>query len=232
MTAPVATLQEIRLQNTTDGHHKEYRIDVGAYDEATVTVSWGRIGYVNQSQTREFLNGTYALEWAEEKLSEKIDGGYVVVDDATAAGPMECALTERPAQATERVDDDRTYLVAGYDCNGDWLGLQQAADGGLHSAQVTGSQALLDLLCATKTGWYRPVDGEPDVFRHRVQRFVVVNLPDGGEETYRRVGGGLVLTPGGVLLLGCAYCGHATDEGELRVWPAGAMCDVCSERQQ
>ena len=72
------------LENKNNGHNKFYKISCYAFtDEETkkdnsiyVSLSWGRIGTLGQSQHKEFKSRGEAIIFAEEKLREKLERGY------------------------------------------------------------------------------------------------------------------------------------------------------------
>ena len=72
------------LENKNNGHNKFYMISVYAFtDKKTgkdnniyVSLQWGRIGTLGQSQHKEFKNRGEAIAFAEEKLREKLNRGY------------------------------------------------------------------------------------------------------------------------------------------------------------
>ena len=72
------------LENKTNGHNKFYTISVYAFtDKKTgkdnniyVSLQWGRIGTLGQSQHKEFKNRGEAITFADEKVKEKLNRGY------------------------------------------------------------------------------------------------------------------------------------------------------------
>ena len=71
------------LENKNNGHNKFYMISVYAFtdkktgeDNIYVSLQWGRIGTVGQSQHKEFKSRGEALIFADEKLKEKLNRGY------------------------------------------------------------------------------------------------------------------------------------------------------------
>ena len=72
------------LENKNNGHNKFYMISVYAFtDRKTgkdnniyVSLQWGRIGSLGQSQHKKFENRGEAIVFAEEKLKEKLNRGY------------------------------------------------------------------------------------------------------------------------------------------------------------
>ncbi len=72
------------LENKNNGHNKFYMISVYAFtDKKTgkdnniyVSLQWGRIGTLGQSQHKEFKNRVEAIAFADEKLREKLNRGY------------------------------------------------------------------------------------------------------------------------------------------------------------
>ena len=72
------------LENKNNGHNKYYMISVYAFtDKKTgkdnniyVSLQWGRIGTLGQSQHKEFKNRVEAIAFADEKLREKLNRGY------------------------------------------------------------------------------------------------------------------------------------------------------------
>jgi len=74
------------LINTKNGHNKFYIISAYAYtDKETgkdnniyVSLQWGRIGTSGQAQHKEFKSRGEAINFALEKLKEKLNKGYEV----------------------------------------------------------------------------------------------------------------------------------------------------------
>ena len=72
------------LENKNNGHNKFYMISVYTFtDKKTgkdnniyVSLQWGRIGTLGQSQHKEFKNRREAIAFADEKLREKLNRGY------------------------------------------------------------------------------------------------------------------------------------------------------------
>ncbi|MBA7524452.1 hypothetical protein ES705_16590 [subsurface metagenome] len=72
------------LENKNNNHNKFYKISVYAFtDKKTgkdnniyVSLQWGRIGTLGQSQHKEFKNRVEAIAFADEKLREKLNRGY------------------------------------------------------------------------------------------------------------------------------------------------------------
>lgn len=72
------------LENKNNNHNKFYMISVYAFtDKKTgkdnnvyVSLQWGRIGTLGQTQHKEFKNRGEAIAFADEKLRKKLNRGY------------------------------------------------------------------------------------------------------------------------------------------------------------
>jgi len=74
------------LENTNNGHNKFYMISAYAYydkekgrdNNIYVSLQWGKIGNSGQAQHKEFKSRGEALDFALEKLKEKLNKGYEI----------------------------------------------------------------------------------------------------------------------------------------------------------
>lgn len=84
-----ATQLTVELQNTNEGHHKGYLISLDL-ESHTVTVAWGRIGFLVSSRTYTAADVDAAIAMAGEKLDTRLANGYRIVTPTTRALPI-CA---------------------------------------------------------------------------------------------------------------------------------------------
>ena len=74
------------LKNTNNGHNKFYMISAYVFiDKKTgkdnniyVSLQWGKIGTLGQAQHKEFKSRGEAINFALEKLKEKLKKGYEI----------------------------------------------------------------------------------------------------------------------------------------------------------